>query len=614
MKIWTLDFETYWDSEYTLSKLTTDGYILDPRFEVQGLAVRPPDGTMLYFTPAFIPRVLASIPWSEVGVLAHNTAFDGFILQHHYKTPRPRLWLDTLSMARMVLPPNKRASLAAVAEYFELPPKGNELVKTRGKREHQFTGTERAELAKYAKHDAWLCWEILQRLLPGFPAVELALIDQTLRMFLEPALHLDQQRLRAFLAETQERKARLVAATGLGSRDALMSNEQFAEALELLGVDAPMKISPTTGKLTMALSKRDPGFKELLDHDDERVVALVEARLEVKSTGDETRTKRLLSVAEANRPWPVLLNFAGAKQTNRWSGGNKQNPQNLRRGGALREAIVAPPGHVVVVVDSSQIEARCNAAEAGQMDLVQAFANKQDVYAGLAATIYGFAVNKKEHPLQRQVGKTGILGLGYGMGTEKFQLALKTDPIMPIELDALMCERVVDTYRRVKYPRIPQWWRTAEYAIRLVAEGARKNFGWFETCAEGFRMPGGFVIRYDGLRTGEYKGKQGWWYSKYGKLHSIYGAKAVENITQHIARDIVAKQLLQIMRREVVAEFGHRLVLMSHDELVFVVPEAKGPALLDHALGVMHQAPTWTPIPVPVAAEGNIGRRYSDAK
>ncbi len=634
MKIWTLDFETYWDTEYSLSKMPTDSYILDRRFEVQGLGVRPPSGEILYFTPEFIPRVLAGIPWGEVGVLCQNTAFDGFICRHHYKTPQPKLWLDTMGMARFALPDTERASLANLAKFFGLPPKGAELIKTRGRRVHEFTMEERMGLAGYCKHDVRLTWAAFERLMqldlpqpgetpyPGdiirrpqvrFPARELRMIDLVLRMFIEPKLHLDEPKLQAFLAQTVARKQALLQACGLENRDALMSNERFAQALESLGVEPPVKISPRTHQQTWAFSKKDPEFNDLLEHEDDRVSTLVAARLDIKSTGDQTRTERLLRVASDRRPWPVMLNFCGAKQTQRLSGGNKQNPQNLRRGGALRDSIVAPPGYMVVVVDSSQIEARCNAAESGQMDLVQAFRDKVDVYADLASTIYGFQVNKKEHPLQRQVGKTGILGLGYGMGGPKFQLTLKTDPIMPIELELDMCEKVKNTYRD-KYSRIPEWWRTCDYALQLVAEGVEKDFGWFRTCREGLVMPNGFIIRYAGLHFTEHKGKRGWFYLKRGRMTPIYGAKVVENVTQHIAYEVVGEQMVEMAKAEFVAQFHHQIVLMSHDEVVAVAPEETAHACKDFMLEIMHRPPVWTPVQIPVAAEGDVGYRYSDAK
>ena len=614
MQLWTLDFETYWDTEYTLSKLMTDAYVLDPRFEAQGLGIRTPKGQYIYVLPKDIPAALRMIPWAESGIICHNTAFDGFILQHHYKTPAPKLWLDTMSMARPIVGVNVGAKLAQLADHFGLPPKGKELIKTRGRRAHEFTPEERAGLAGYCKHDVFLTWEVFTRLFKGFPAKELRLIDLTLRMFLEPVLTLNQGRMEQFYAQLQQRRQAMLTACGLPNRDALMSNELFAEALRRLEVDIPMKTSPTTGKLTYAFSKRDPDFKALVDHEDERVQTLVEARLELKSTGDVTRTERLLSVARANRPWPVLLNYCGADTTNRWSGGNKTNPQNLRRGGALRDSIEAPEGHVAVVADSSQIEARTLAAVAGQLDLVQQFRDGADTYASLATLVYGRPINKKTDPMERQVGKTGRLGLGYGMGPPKFQLSLKTDPIMPIEMPIEDCERVVHVYRTEDCPRIPELWRTMDHCIRLMRDGIEQDFGWFRTVRNGIVLPNGFTLRYDGLQFGEYKGERGWTYLKRGKRVRLYGAKLTENLIQALARIIVADQMVEVFRKEHVARFGHRLALMAHDEVVAVVREDHAEETMSLMLAEMHNPPTWGLVQIPVAAEAGYARRYGDAK
>lgn len=623
MKIYGIDFETYWDQQYTLSKMTNDAYVHDPRFEVHGMALQTPDDKSLYFQPRDIPRVLASLPWGEIGVLCHHAHFDGYILRQHYRTPAPKLWLDTLSMARFCLPHGAKLGLGFLAERFGLPPKGTATLNTRGRRYATLTREEILHLADYAKHDNWLTKQVFLILLGRhptihidhpFPVSELRRVDLTVRMFTDPVLRLNEARLRGFLADTQERKARMLRQCGLETRDDLMSNDKFAAALEMLGVDVPRKISPTTHKETLALSKKDPEFKELLEHEDDRVVALVSARLELKSTGDETRTQRLLEVAAANRPWPVYLNFCGAKQTDRWSGGNKQNPQNLRRGGALRDSIEAPPGHVIVVADSSQIEARSNAAQAGEHALLQVFRDKGDPYADLASEIYGRAINKKTDPLERQVGKTGVLGLGYGMGPAKFQLTLRTDPIMPIEMPLDFCEHVVHVYRKVKYKRIAAMWERYDDALRYVYEGTKRDYGWFETCKEGLRLPNGFVIRYDGLHHGEHYGKRGWFYVKRNRPVPIYGAKVDENGNQAIARNVVAEQMENAMRQEYTSALGHRLALMAHDEVVVVAPEKHAEAVLALLLEKMHTPPTWTPIQIPVAAEGGFALKYSDAK
>ncbi len=629
MDVWVIDFESFWSTEYTLSKLTTDGYVLDPRWEVQGLAVVPPKGPAFHVDPPDVGRFVASVDWSNAAAVAHNMFFDGFAMLYRCGGRPAKLWCCTLQMARFCLPAGVRGSLAAVADYLGLPPKGNETVNTRGRRYHTLTAIERKRLADYAMHDAWLCKQVLLiflglapapsgRPVRVMPAGELTLVHHTLRMFLEPTLQLNEARLLRFQAELEERRARLLASCGMSDRDALMSDALFAEQLELRGVEPPTKTSPTTGNITWAFSKRDPAFKELLEHDDPTVCALVEARLDAKSTGDATRTERLLSVARSQRPWPILLNYGGAKQTLRWSGGNRQNPQNLRRGGALREAIEPPPGHVVVVVDSSQIEARTLAAEARQLDLVEQFRRGDDTYASLATRIYGRPINKKTDPLERQVGKTGRLGLGYGMGHAKFHLALKTDPIMPIDMPIEDCANVVKVYRTIDCPRIPELWRAMDYAIQLMNQGVSQDFGWYKTIRNGMVLPSGYTIDYDGLHWGTYKfqgqAKSGWWYYKNRKLTALYGAKAVENLTQAIARSIVADQLTRVASEVFASKYRHRWAHMAHDEGVFVVPSAHADDVLKLALAEMHVCPSWAPVPVPVAAEGGIGATYAEAK
>lgn len=607
LKILTLDFETYYDTEYSLSRMTTDSYVHDPRFKVHMMSLRDASGNYHCLAPHVIPHVLSQIDWPNTAILCQNTAFDGYILKQHYKTPDPKLWLDTLSMARPTLGNNSRHSLKALAEYYGLPPKGNELVNSRGVR--NLSPTQYAAMAEYCIQDSRLCWEIFQRLIKGFPPSELRVIDLTLRMFLNPALRFNTEKLERYLIEVREQKGDLLARCGLDSRDALMSNDMFAELLEALGVEVPMKISKTTGRPTLALAKSDPDFKALLEHDDERVQALVAARIGVKSTIEETRTERFLTVARANRPWPVLLNYYGAMTTGRHSGGNKQNAQNMRRGGLLRESVEAPPGYKIVVADSSQIEVRVNATCAGEQALIQGFARKEDIYSMFATDIYGYPVTKHGHPLERHVGKGGILGLGYGMGAPRFQFSMKIGT-PSVELPADQCEHIVSLYRN-RYAAIPAWWRMAGRAIQCVYEGIERDFGYFSTCAEGLRIhANGFLIRYPNLQP---DGNGSWTYTQKGKPSKLYSAKCVENLTQCLARIVVTDQMIECCREELVREYGHRLVLFTHDELVFVVPDETADQVLAMLLEKMHTAPTWMP-DLPVAAEGGIGNNYAEAK
>jgi hypothetical protein len=478
------------------------------------------------------------------------------------------------------------------------------------------------KVAGYCQNDVFLNWSIFERLFPGFPPQELRIIDLHLRMFLNPKLWLDTAMLEKHLVEVREEKGNLLEKCGLETRDALMSNDQFAELLEALGVEPPMKISKTTSLPTFAFAKSDPAFKELLEHEDERVANLVAARLGVKSTIEETRTERLLTVARANRPWPVLLNYYGAMTSGRSSGGNKQNPQNLGRKSVLREAIVAPPGYKICAVDSAQIEARGTATVAGQVSLVQAFKNKEDIYSQMATDIYGRPINRKRKAigpdgkeylpdfLEGHVGKTAILGLGYGMGPPKFQLTLKTgNPSVDMPLDR--CEHIVHGVYRRKFEKIPELWDTMGYALRLVYEGVERDFGWFSTESGGIRLaPTGFLIPYQWLKP---DGRGSWTYWQKGRPSKLYGAKATENLIQALARCVVTDQMVEIMRRDYVSMYHHDLVMFTHDELVFVVPEERASEFNTFAVEQMSIPPSWA-TEMPIAAEGATGYRYADCK
>jgi len=238
----------------------------------------------------------------------------------------------------------------------------------------------------------------------GFPKDELRLIDLTMRMYTDPLIEIDTDLLTSHLQAVRERKQKLLEDFGGDTAlETIMSNPKFAEHLRSLGVEPPMKTSLRTGKETYAFSKTDQDFLALQEHPDERVAVAVTTRLGAKSTIEETRTEAMLGVAERGR-LPIMLNYCGA-HTNRFSGGDKLNLQNLPRGGAIRRSLKAPRGCVLVASDLSQIEARMLAWLAGQEDLVESFREGRDVYCEFASTIYSREITKADKS-ERFVGKT----------------------------------------------------------------------------------------------------------------------------------------------------------------------------------------------------------------
>lgn len=514
MDILVVDFETYYDRHYSLSKITTEEYIRHELFEVIGVAVKRNEEPTQWFsgTKAQTKRWLEQWDWDNSVAVAHNAMFDMAILNWHFDI-RPKRIADTLSMLRAIDGPDAGNSLAKAAERHGLGVKGNEVVNALGKGRIDFAPEELQRYAEYCINDVELTYDLFNTIAHGFPLVELRLIDLTIRMFTEPVLRLDKQILTNHLADVQHKKNELLG-KALISKDNLMSNPQLAETLLSLGVEPPLKISPTTGKETYAFAKNDEGFKALLEHENPIVQAIVAARLGVKSTLEETRTERFLQIADRG-PLPIPLRYYAA-YTGRWGGDDKVNMQNLPRTSPLKKAIVAPEGYTFIDCDSSQIEARTLAWLAGQGDLVAAFDAGEDVYKIMAAAIYGVPIEEVTAD-QRFVGKTTILGCGYGMGPAKFQAQLLT---FGVNMDLEECKRIIRVYRET-YSKIPDLWEQAGEALdaMIVNQTAPLGLdGVLLVCgSEGIKLPNGLRLQYPNLR----------WYvdPKTGKSEMVYDQK-----------------------------------------------------------------------------------------
>lgn len=404
----TIDFETYYDKEFSLSKITTEEYIRSEQFEVIGVAAKVDDQQTQWCTGSKeqIAKFLHGLDLPSHDVLAHHMAFDGAILAWQFGI-RPKYYLDTLSMARPLTGLTVGGSLAALAKKFELGAKGTEVVNALGKRREDFSPQEIFAYGTYCMNDVNLTYELFKILKPHSTTKELYIIDLMLRMYIDPVLELDKEKLTHHLSNVQTKKEELMRriSDAIG-KDDLMSNMKFADVLKKLGVEPPMKVSLRTNKMTYAFGKTDYEFKALLEHEDPRVQAVVSARLGIKSTLEETRTISFLGIADRGA-LPIMLNYYGA-HTGRASGGDKMNLQNLPRGGTLRKSIKAPEGHVVIAVDSAQIEARVVAWLAGQDDLVEDFRNGVDIYSKFASDVYERPIDKSIDKVERFVGKTCV--------------------------------------------------------------------------------------------------------------------------------------------------------------------------------------------------------------
>jgi DNA polymerase len=423
-------------------------------------------------------------------------------------------------------------------------------------------------------------------------------------MFTEPVLRLDPDLLLKHLTEVRLHKAELLAAAGSDVED-LMSNNKFAQKLIELGVEPPMKISATTGKEALALAKTDEGFKALAEHPDLRVQALVAARLGNKTTLEETRTERLLGIANRGLI-PVPLAYYAA-HTGRWGGADKLNFQNLPARGAnankLKSAILAPAGHVIIDCDSSQIEARVLAWFAGQDDLTKAFERKEDVYKIMAAEIYRKSMGEVTTH-ERFIGKTTILGCGYGMGAEKFRGQLKTSGI---EITLEEAQRIIDTYRST-HPKITALWSQGSAAIEARSKGRTVKWGRggvVTIVKDGIVMPNGLTQRYPNLKKVKDKdSKLQYIYDSRKSVAKLYGGKLTENICQGLARCIIGEQMLKIAKR-------YRVVLTVHDAVACIAPKEEAEEAMAYVMECMRYVPDWA-TGIPLNCEAGYGESYGD--
>jgi len=604
MNILTIDFETFYSADLGFAKQTTEEYVRDQRFEVIGVAIQVNDGEPVWCSGDHetLYQFLTSFDWGNSLALAHNAMFDGAILNWVFGIS-PKGWLDTLSMGRALHGTEVGGSLKVLASHYDVGIKGTEVEDAKGLRRQDFTDTHLATYGEYCKNDVKLTYSIFLLMSNDFPAAELRLIDLTIRMFTEPTLVLDVDLLEEHLFTIQSTKIKLLANY---DKDDLMSNPKFAQLLKIHGVEPPMKKSLATGKETFAFAKTDEAFKALLEHENPVVQAMVAARLGTKSTIEETRTERFIGISKRGA-MPVPLRYYAA-HTGRWGGDDKLNLQNLPRGSNLKKAIRAPQGYMMIDSDSSQIEARTLAWLAGQDDLVKAFEDGEDVYKIMASAIYGKKVEEITKD-ERFVGKTTILGAGYGMGATKFRAQLKN---FGVEVETEEAQRIINTYRNT-YPKITQLWKDAGTALKAILQKQQTTLGRDGLLKiegeDGVRLPNGLYIRYPNLRLYESEeGKAEIVYdTKKGKQvipNRIYGGKVVENVCQALARIIIGEQMLIVAKK-------YKVVMTVHDAIALIVPEHEVATAVEYVELCMRLRPKWAQ-ELPLNCEAGYGKSYGE--
>lgn len=289
----------------------------------------------------------------------------------------------------------------------------------------------------------------------------------------------------------------------------------------------------------------------------------------------------------------------------------------------LRGVIDAGPGKQLVVADFAAIEARVLFWLAGAENALQRYRDGFSPYIDLAEFIYGEKnITKKGHPQKYELGKRGVLGAGFGMGPPKFQETCLTQAHPPLVISLDLAKKSIRSYRE-KYREVPDLWKEVELAAKSaiqypgsVAWCAGRRVSWGMSDDRRFlicKLPSGRFLRYykPSLKYamtpwGEKLIQVHFWgedpdTKQWVEMHT-YGGSLVENITQAVARDLMAHGMLNC------ESAGYPIVLTVHDELVSEVAMTEGRSL-EKFIKIMCDIPGWAP-GCPVTAEGWVGQRY----
>lgn len=642
------DFESYYDSDYSLSKMDPPSYILDPRWECIGCSFKEDNNAAFFVDGPDVGRALAQYDQSKTTTYAFNAMFDNCIASWRYNfVPVRMLCTMRLAIATRGHELKSGASLKAVSRHLGIGEKGTTIETARGMHRADLMANPslwRAYQA-YANNDNELSSDILDTLIAELPTAERRLMDRVLRCSVVPRFHVDTKMLREHLDELEVMRVQMLIDAGAETtldapdRDAkleefaktLRSNTKFIAVLEAHGVEIEYKESVTNPEVKIpAFAKTDSFMADLVDHDDPDVQALAGARMGLRSTIEQTRGKRILNIAEL--PWPVTnagvlpipLKYSGA-HTHRLSGDWKMNMQNLPAGrgtnvSKLRYSLVAPKGYKVVVADKSQIECRINGLVCGQHDLLDVFRAKGDPYGILAAGIFDLPkLPKKEfsakYPIERFIGKGGVLGLGFGCGDKKFyNMVVRQARNLGMDMKVLfsmwnqpLADKSVRVYRTLNGGIVAAW-RQLQSILETAWLGVTDPIKWGPVViGKGYvEGPNGLRMHYADPRKDPDSGELLYTYGQ--RVYRMYGPKFLENIVQFLARIDTMNDALRITDKT-----GHHFVLQSHDELVWIVPEQEAEKHLALAIEEMRRPPSWAPT-IPLDAEGDFGDSYGDAK
>lgn len=627
-----LDFESYWDSDYTLKKMPTINYIKDPRFELTGLGVLSTVASKPWFIkPGTAISTYLSGCFGNYTVLVQNARFDITILQEHFGIV-PKYIIDLKDLASHY---DSRMSheLKDLAKMHGLKLKGK-TEDFKGLHWADMTPEQRIALAEYTIHDVELETELFKIYLPKLsnPATELQLARHTLDLWLHKRFAVDLDLASKIKVQMRGKIASAIQASGHTAKE--LRSKKFVTWLQKVlpdGEDVPMKLSPKprkkTGKhvLIPALSKKDPGCQQLMVHPKKEVRDLIQGRQGASAWNSHIlKIENIVSQSIANGGLlRVPLNY-NACHTGRWGGCEKYNVLNntIRdRDGIVidplkketRKTLLALDGYIFGPCDSAQIEARIAFWLAGQQDMLDKFANGEDLYSEYASKLFHEHVRKPRDDdppevyalmdlMRNDIGKVNMLGDQYGLGGKRFYNNCLSNPkLRPLfdsgQYDFKFCKRAIDLYHKDCY-KIVEYWDRVEKAFRRVIRFPHLSV---DVGSVTFRndhstveivLPSGRILYYRHCRI-----------NKEGKIAyqhgTLWGGSILENLAQSISRCLLGYWILKC------EDAGIPVQMHIYDDITTLLPVGQAGGMLAEQMNIMRSLPEWAQ-GLPVDVEGKL--------
>ena len=600
-----VDFETYYDRDYSLKKMDAYSYVHHPKFDCYLMSVygHVPITALAHLESDECPPPYVLFQWcghpkdfqhwhlfDGSTLVAHNAAFDSLVfkrLQQQRIAPsflQNLRWRCTAAMAVYLSAP--RSLQGACKQLLNIDADKTQRTKASGQSGDDLFGNE--AMFAYALEDARLCFLLWEKFHHLWPAEEQALATLTFEWG-QQGIGVDLQTLEKSIQtlETQ----RFDAAKKLPwvddfNEDTPLSHSKLAVACREAGISCPASLAMDDTDCEAWEEKYGPEYPW------------------VNAMRIFRRTNMLLSrfytirsrVRKEDGCFPYALKYFGAVP-GRWSGDAGFNVQNMPRGelfGAdLRKCFVPKSGNVFIIADLCQIEPRILAWLIEDEEFLSLVRSGVDIYEAHARSTMGYSNPsplKEVDPDKRALAKARVLGLGYGCGPQKFVAVAKN--LGGIDISFADAKKTVADFRS-KNPKISKLWNQLDREFKRSAGGDYA-----------IELPSGRALRYFNVA----KTPRGYYAAateRGGIPRSLYGCLLTENIVQATARDLFAEHLLQIQH----AGIG-RIVFHVHDEVIVEVPEARAEEACAQIQTIMSTTPDWLS-GCPVAAEAGIFKRYT---